>query len=134
MNTLNKHRKLMLSVSAAAILLLSTLVSAGDWQAYDKAALEVANKEGKTVVLDFHADWCPTCRKQQSVLEKILKEKEFANVRGFTVDYDRASDLKKEYRVQKQSTLIVLKNGKEVARSMGLTNKAEIQDFIRKGR
>ncbi len=117
----------------AGALTIGVSAFAGEWEPYDESAFKQAQAEGKTVVLDFHADWCPTCKKQKPILEGLLKEKDFEAVVGFTVDYDDATDLKKSLKVQKQSTLIVYKGKREVARNIGLTNKDEIKALILKG-
>lgn len=118
-----------------AIIAMTTGINAfaGDWKPYSEAAFKQAQADGKTVVLDFHADWCSTCKKQKPVLESLLQEAELEPVVGFTVDYDNASALKKSLKVQKQSTLIVYKGKSEVARNMGLTNRDEIKALIMKG-
>jgi thiol:disulfide interchange protein len=33
-----------------------------DWQPYSQPALEKLTREGKTVMVDFTANWCPTCK------------------------------------------------------------------------
>lgn len=38
-----------------------------NWIAYSPAALQKATAEGKTVLLDMTADWCPTCKVNLSV-------------------------------------------------------------------
>lgn len=38
-----------------------------NWVAYSPAALQKATAEGKTVLLDMTADWCPTCKVNLSV-------------------------------------------------------------------
>ena len=43
-------------------VLESTLPSDKHWQLYSAAALESALASGKTVIIDFTADWCPTCK------------------------------------------------------------------------
>jgi len=44
-----------------------------DWQPYSSQALAQAQKEGKTVLVDFTADWCPNC-KWNSILALNTKE------------------------------------------------------------
>jgi hypothetical protein len=44
----------------------------------------------------------------------------------FVADFDKEKDLKKALRVSQQSTFVVFKGGKEVARSTGQTRKAEL--------
>lgn len=78
-------------------------------------------KEGKTVVLFFHADRCPTCVS----LDKDIKNK-LKNIPESVVivkaNYDTAKNLKKLYKVKSQNALVVVsKKGKIVARSKGAT-------------
>lgn len=120
----------LLAITAFAI---GANAFAGEWKNYDEAAFKQAQAQGKTVVLDFHADWCSTCKKQKPVLEGLLEDKDLGSVVGFTVDFDSATDLKKNLKVQKQSTLIVYKGKSEVARNMGLTSKDDIKSLIMKG-
>jgi thioredoxin 1 len=49
------------------------------------------------------------------------------------VDYDSSDDLKKKLNVTKQSTLIIFKGEKEVARSIGVTDPKAICELIQKG-
>ena len=44
----------------------------------------------------------------------------------FVADYDKEKDLKKALRVSSQSTFVVFKGGKEVARSTGQTKKEDL--------
>ena len=95
MNTFRKRMKKIASIPLAAVLLLSASAFSSEWRAFDHAAFLAAKNSEKTVVLDFHADWCPTCQKQKPILEQILREKEFGGVVGFQVNYDTSADLKK---------------------------------------
>lgn len=120
-------------LGAALMMAVGVNAWAGDLQSYNEAAFKKAQADGKTVVLDFHADWCSTCSKQKPVLESLLNEEGFSSVVGFTVNYDKAKDLIKNLKVQKQSTLIVYKGKEEKARDMGLTDEAKIKALVMKG-
>ncbi|MCB0358509.1 MAG: thioredoxin family protein, partial [Bdellovibrionales bacterium] len=41
---------------------------AGRWRAYDEAAIQEARKAGKTVFIDFTADWCITCKANETLV------------------------------------------------------------------
>jgi thiol-disulfide isomerase/thioredoxin len=73
----------------------------------DQAAYD-ANRAGYstgTVVLFFHAPWCPDCRET----EANLRADPAAIPAGLTVvkvDYDTATDLKKQYGITQQHTFV----------------------------
>lgn len=125
--------QLVKSIPLVVILLFGATAFAAEWQPFDQASFQQAQAQGKTVVLDFHADWCPTCQKQKSILQEVFNEKEFESVVGFTVNFDAATELKQSHNVIKQSTLIVFKGKDEIARNMGVTDKTEIKALILKG-
>ncbi len=56
----------------------------------------------------------------------------FKDMAVFEVDFDSQKDALRMLNVQKQSTLIVYKGGKEVARSTGETTKAAIEGLLAK--
>ena len=79
-----------------------------------------------------HADWCPTCRKQDPTVESLLKTDAFAKVRLFKVDFDNQADVVKSFNVKKQSTLILYRGDLEIARSVGETRAEAIAEMLRK--
>lgn len=128
------YQSVMRGVTVLFLSLATSLAAtAGEWRAYEEAAFRQAQDQGKTVVLDFHADWCGTCQKQKPLLEALLNEPTLSGAVGFTVNYDDAGPLKKSLKVAKQSTVVVFKGRREVARSMGMTDKDGLRDLIRKG-
>lgn len=104
-----------------------------DWRSFDNSAFKKAQDSGQTVVIDFHATWCPTCAKQKPVLAKLIRESEFKNVAAFVADYDSSSDLKKQMKIASQSTIVVFKGNREIARSTGVTNEDDLRSLLKKG-
>ncbi|TSA13142.1 MAG: thioredoxin [Betaproteobacteria bacterium] len=93
---------------------------------YDQAGFDAAQAAGKPILVEIHADWCPTCRAQEPVISELLKEPKNANFVVLRVDFDKQKDVLKRFRTMYQSTLIVFKGKKEVSRSTGETRKDEI--------
>lgn len=124
--------KLFSGLAIYALLLFSFSANA-DFKSFSKEEYDAALKAGGTVVVDFHASWCPTCKKQEPILNEIVSMKGYENVVALKADFDKEKDLKKSLNVSKQSTIVVFKGGKEVARSTGTTAKDELKKLIDKG-
>ena len=110
---------------AAALLSIASLAGAGE-AAFTPAAFEHALAAGSPTIIHFRAPWCPTCRAQKPVVDALLQEPKRKDVTLFAADYDSETALKQRLRVAQQSTFIVFKGGKEVARSTGETRKEAI--------
>ena len=124
--------KMFSKLAIYAVLLFSISANA-DFKAFSQTDYDAAIKSGKTVVVDFHASWCPTCRKQEPILNEIVNMKEYENVVALKADFDKEKELKKSLNVSKQSTIVVFKSGKEVARKTGITAKDELKKLIDMG-
>jgi len=120
-------------VLALAFSLIAGSALAGEIKPYSETAFTEAKAAGKTVLLDFHADWCPVCKKQGPILHSLVQEDEFKDVAAFKVDYDNEDALKKQLKVTNQSTLIVFKGEKVVARATWVTDADKIRALIKKG-
>ncbi len=117
-------------IVSALLLTSAALAHAIEFQPYSAAALAAAQKADKPVALQFHADWCPTCRAQDKVLQ-ALKAEPGLNVTVFKVNYDTEKDLKRQYKIQSQSTIVVLRGDKERGRLVGDTTEAGIRTALK---
>jgi thiol-disulfide isomerase/thioredoxin len=117
----------------AALLLTATSALAREARPFDAAAFQAAQAEGKTVLVDFAASWCPTCKKQGPAIARVLQEPKFKDVVAFKADFDRETELKKQLKVTGQSTLVVFKGRTEAGRARGITDPAAIGDLLAKG-
>jgi len=107
----------------------SLLFAAAAWAAgkpFDQAGFEAAQAAGKPILVEVHADWCPTCRAQEPIISELMRDAKNTGFVVLRVDFDNQKDVLKRLRTQYQSTLIVFKGKKEVSRSTGETRKDAI--------
>ena len=96
--------------------------------AYTEANFKDSTSSGVTLV-DFWAEWCGPCKMIAPAIEELAKEYEGrANVGK--VDVDEAGELAQDFGVSSIPTLIVLKDGAEVKRFVGVTPIAELRKAI----
>lgn len=101
-------------------------------QAFTQANFDALQAAGKPVVVHVHADWCPTCRSQDAILNPLIKSPEFKGVTFLQVNFDDQKDVLKKFNVANQSTIIVFKGGKEVGRSVGDTKAPSVDALVKK--
>ena len=81
------------------------------------------------VLLDFWAQWCGPCRAQHSIIEAVAQKVE-GRAKVARVDVDENAAAAGKFRVDSIPTLVVLKDGNEVARYVGLTQEAVLTQAI----
>lgn len=84
---------------------------------------EVMNSE-KPVLVDFWASWCGPCRMVVPVVEQIAAEN--SDIKVVKVNVDEEQELAAQFGVMTIPTLMVVKNGEVVNRSVGVKNKKQI--------
>lgn len=117
--------------SMILILLFSGNALAAE-EAFTQAAFDRLQQQGAPILVSIYADWCPTCRAQAPILKKLLEQEEFKPIHALRVDFDHQKDIVNAFKVFKQSTLLVFKDGKEADRSLGSTNEQTIETLLRK--
>ena len=83
-------------------------------------------KSKEVVLVDFWASWCGPCRMLAPIMEEISKE-----VKTFKVNVDEEGDLAAKFGIISIPCVIAFKDGKEIARSIGLKSKEEILAIIK---
>lgn len=115
---------------ATALVASVNLAYALEVQPYSASALASAQKADKPVALHFHADWCSTCKAQDAALKELKKEQGL-DVVVLQANYDTEKELKRQYGVRSQSTLVVLHGNKEVSRLVGDTSTVGIRGALK---
>lgn len=126
-------KRLLLALAAVGALLFAGLpAQAAEKVAYDKQVLAAAEAAGKPILIAVHAPWCPVCRKQGPIIDKLAVTPEFKDLVVLVVDFDSQKDVLKTWNVQKQGTLIVLHGKQERDRATGIVDEWAIVDLLRK--
>ena len=85
-------------------------------------------KSEKPVLIDFYADWCGPCKMLSPIIDEIAEEN--SEIKVVKVNVDDSQDLAMKYQVMSIPTLVVIKNGEEVNRSVGLIDKSQVLNLI----
>lgn len=72
---------------------------------------------GKTVLLDFYADWCGPCRRVSPLVERLAEAHPELAVGKINVDEEQ--DLAQQFGVMSIPMLVVMKDGQVVAKNVG---------------
>jgi thioredoxin-like negative regulator of GroEL len=117
-------------VLSAVLLGAAALAHALEVKPYSAQALAAAQKADQPVAIQFHADWCPTCKAQDKVLQS-LKAEPGLDVTLLIANYDTEKALKKRFNVRAQSTIVALHGKQERARLVGETSEDSIRKVLK---
>ena len=81
------------------------------------------------VFIDFWATWCGPCRMMAPVVEELAQSMGEV-VKVCKIDIDQNPELAEKYGVMSIPTFIVIKNGSETARIVGVTPKSELEKMV----
>ena len=83
----------------------------------------------KPVLVDFWASWCGPCQMVLPIMDEIADER--SDIKVCKINVDEQKELARQFRVMSIPTLVVLKEGKVAATSVGLKPKSAVLQLIR---
>ncbi len=85
-------------------------------------------KSEKPVLIDFYATWCGPCKILSPMVEEAAQENE--DVKFVKIDIDKTEDIAIKYQVMSIPTLVLIQNGEEKDRRVGILDKDQILDLV----
>lgn len=93
----------------------------------DSDKMEQIQNSEETWVVDFWAEWCGPCKKLAPVFEEVSEE---VDVSFGKVDMEKNQQLGTKSGVRALPTILIFKNGEEVARKSGAMKKEELKGWV----
>ncbi len=86
---------------------------------------EIVSNSDKPVVLDFWAAWCGPCKMVGPLIDEMHNEYEGKAIIG-KVDVDNNPNIARKFGVRNIPTIVYLKGGEQVDKSVGAVPKAQL--------
>lgn len=126
-----------LLATAGASLTLPSIAWASGMIDYTPGMVRDRLAAGETVFVDFAADWCSTCRRQERIIEELRADNPaYSDAMAFIrVDWDQhgRGELSTSLRIPRRSTLVLLRGEQELGRLVADTRRDAIQALMDQG-
>src|SRR5262245_33492954 len=117
-----------------AVAGLAGTAQAKEQRPYADEAFKAAQDSGNTILIEIHADWCPTCKTQLPILDRLGRLPAYSEIERLRVDFDPQKSVVRRFKASSQSTLVLFKGKAELARSVGETDEGRIRAMLDKAR
>lgn len=128
------NRRHFLITTTALVAMPIAAFASEEWIDYKPGVIQSLLDEGKTVMVDYSAVWCSTCKAQERVLNDLRDLNPAYNeamvfVRVDWDDYGRHT-VTTSRKIPRRSTLLVLRGSEELGRIVAGTRVADIEALM----
>jgi thiol-disulfide isomerase/thioredoxin len=118
-------------LSGCALALACSAAFALEILPYSAAAVAAARDADQPYALQFHSEWCATCKEQTRIF-KLLAEEEGLDMKLFIVDFDHDRATVRAYKVPVSAVVIVFRGKTERARLFAQPDRDKLRDGLKK--
>jgi len=83
----------------------------------------------KPLILDFYAEWCPPCKVQLPILEKI-EENYSDEISVVKINIEEQREIARQFRVHSIPTIVILKDKKVIHQQAGLHSEVDLKNLL----
>jgi hypothetical protein len=94
---------------------------------------ELAIRTGRHTIVAFHSASCASCKIQKPRLMSIVADPRFHDSSSHFLAFEETRDLRSSLGVRYPSTVLVFKDGVEVARAVGETAIEKLRSTLERG-
>jgi thiol-disulfide isomerase/thioredoxin len=96
----------------------------------NKETFEDLITSAEPVIVKFHADWCPDCRRMDMFMDEIMEE--FGQYKWYDINKDEFPEIAEKYDVMGIPSLLVYKNGEKIAHlhSANAKTPEQVTEFL----
>ncbi len=131
------NRRLFLFNTVAVLATPKLLLAGENTVDYTPGLIQDKLAAGETVLVDYAADWCGTCKRQERIIDDLRAENPSLdeNISFVRVDWDQyaSHDVSRSRNVPRRSTLILLRGEEELGRIVAGTRKEDIKALLALG-
>lgn len=98
----------------------------------DRTFTAIADESATPVLVDLWASWCMPCRMVGPALEQVARDLA-GKVKLVKVDVDAAPGLHRRFAVQAVPTLLLMRDGRVIARQAGAAPAAVLRRWVEQG-
>ncbi len=128
------NRRHFLITTTALVAMPIAALAAEEWIVYEPGILQALLDEGKTVMVDYSAVWCSTCKAQEKVMDDLRALNPAYNeaMVFVRVDWDdfMRHTVTTSRKIPRRSTLLVLRGSEELGRIVAGTSVADIKALM----
>ena len=92
------------------------------------ANFDTTVKQGVTLI-DFWAEWCGPCKMIAPVIDELAKEYQ-GKAKVAKINVDNENNLASRFNVSSIPTLLIIKDGTEAKRFVGVTSKSALKSAL----
>ena len=132
LNTLTNARRIIHAFIMALMMGAAASAVAFEKTSFTMEEFDQLKAEGKPILIDVYATWCPTCKKQQTILENYFTNNPDSELNVLHVNFDTQKKIVSMFKAPRQSTLILFKGEERIWFSVAETRPEVIEKNIAK--